>query len=48
MVRHGEVMPILLEDNASIYTIKLTEEYHPYCGAKRMEWPSRYPDLDPI
>ncbi|KAF2183061.1 transposable element Tcb2 transposase [Zopfia rhizophila CBS 207.26] len=41
-------MPILMEDNVSIHTAKLTKGYHTYYGVEYMEWPSRSPDLNPI
>ena len=46
--RVTRVMPILMKDNASIHTAKLTKEYHAYYGVERMEWPARSSDLNPI
>ena len=39
---------ILMKDNVSIHTVKLTRDYHAYHGIIRMEWPANSPDLNPI
>jgi Transposase and inactivated derivatives len=44
----GFMRAILMEDNASIHTAKLTKGYHAYHGINRMIWPAHSPDLNPI
>ena len=47
--RHvGFIRSILMEDNASIHTAKLTRVYHVYHGVIQMVWPAHSPDLNPI
>ncbi|GFU51185.1 transposable element Tcb2 transposase [Trichonephila clavipes] len=36
---------ILMDDNARPHRARIVEEYH---GLERMEWPARFPDLNPI
>ena len=44
----GFMRAILIEDNASIYTAKVTRAYHAYHGIIRMVQPPYSPDLNPI
>jgi len=39
---------ILMEDNTSIHTAKLTKAYHTYHGVNQIVWPAHSPDLNPI
>jgi transposase len=39
---------ILIEDNASIHSARLTHAYHTYYRVIQIEWPANSPDLNPI
>jgi transposase len=46
MAEVGFMRAILMEDNASVHSARLTRSYHVYHGAIRMEWPANSLDLN--
>jgi transposase len=48
MAEVGFMRAILMEDNASVHSAKLTQSYHTYHGVIQMTWPANSPDLNPI
>jgi DDE superfamily endonuclease len=44
----GFMRAILMEDNASVHSAKLTQSYHIYHSIIQMTWPANSPDLNPI
>lgn len=44
----GYFRAILMEDNASVHTARLTQAVHSQYNLNRMTWPANSPDLNPI